>query len=174
MTTKSKIIVSLLLISLGAACRLLPHAWNFAPIAAVALFAGVYLGRGYAVAVPVIAMAVSDIFIGFYELPLLLAVYGSYIIIGLLGSLISQHKSFETVLASTITGAVLFFGLTNWAVWQFSPWYEKSLAGLIQCYTLALPFFRNTFAGDLFYVAVFFGSYQTVLFLASQKKLSFN
>ncbi len=56
MTNKTKLIISLILISLGVACRLLPHAWNFTPIAAVALFAGVYLGRNYAVALPIITM----------------------------------------------------------------------------------------------------------------------
>lgn len=163
MTKQTKLIVSIILVALGVACRLLPHAWNFAPIAAIALFSGVYLGRRYAVLLPITAMLIGDLFIGFYELPLMLTVYGSYILIGLAGTLIKKHKSLETVIAGSLGASILFFLVTNWAVWQFSPWYAKSLAGLLQSYTLALPFFRNTLFSDLFYVAVLFGAYEAVI-----------
>lgn len=163
MTKQTKLLISIILIVLGVSCRLLPHAWNFAPIAAIALFAGVYLGRRYAVSLPIIAMLIGDLFIGFYEWPLMLAVYGSYVMIGLAGTLIKKHKSLETVIAGSLGASILFFLVTNLAVWQFSPWYAKSLAGLLQSYTLALPFFRNTLLGDLFYISVLFGAYETVL-----------
>ncbi|MCG2697536.1 hypothetical protein L6307_00340, partial [Candidatus Parcubacteria bacterium] len=131
MSNKTKLIISIALIFLGVACRLMPHAWNFAPIAAIALFAGVYLGKNYAIGLPIIAMLIGDFFIGFYDWRLGLAVYGSYMIIGLLGLVIKKHKSFETVMAGSIVASVIFFIVTNWAVWQFSPWYAKSIAGLI-------------------------------------------
>ncbi|MBA3047731.1 hypothetical protein KKC83_03750 [Patescibacteria group bacterium] len=171
MSNKTKLIISIALIFLGVACRLMPHAWNFAPIAAIALFAGVYLGKNYAIGLPIIAMLIGDFFIGFYDWRLGLAVYGSYMIIGLLGLVIKKHKSFETVMAGSIVASVIFFIVTNWAVWQFSPWYAKSIAGLIQCYALALPFFRNTLLGNLFYVPVLFGAYEAVVILAKQKKV---
>ena len=97
-----------------------------------------------------------------YAWPLMLTVYGAYILIGLMGTLIKKHKSLETVVAGSLVASVIFFLATNLAVWQFSPWYAKSLSGLIQCYTLALPFFRNTLMGDLFYVSVLFGAYEAV------------
>lgn len=172
LTKKEKIIISVVLIFLGAVCRLLPHAWNFAPVAAIALFAGVCLGRNYAIILPVITMLIGDYFIGFYEWRLGLVVYGSYVIIGLMGLAIKKHKSAETVMAGGLTASVIFFLATNWAVWQFSPWYAKNLAGLIQCYALALPFFRNTLLGDLFYISVFFGAYEIIMFLVRQKRIS--
>lgn len=170
-TEKSKIIVSILLISLGVACRLLPHPFNFAPIAGIALFAGVYLGRRYAVALPVIAMFIGDIFLGFYEWPLMIAVYLSFVSIGILGVLIKKYKRLETVIGASLGGSILFFLVTNWAVWQFSPWYAKSWAGLLQCFTLALPFFRNTLIGDLFYVGVLFGAYELVVLFNKRRVL---
>jgi len=169
MSTKTKIIISIILVSLGVACRLLPHAWNFAPVAAIALFAGFYLGRNYAIGLPIITMLLGDIFIGFYEWPMMLTVYACYAAVGLLGVFIRKHKSLETVAASSIIASVLFFLATNWAVWQFSPWYAKNVQGLIECYTLALPFFRNTLLSDLFYVGVLFGAYELVVFLAKQR-----
>lgn len=174
MTTRTKIIISIVLISLGVACRLLPHAWNFTPIIAIAMFAGVYLGRKYAILLPILTMLIGDIFIGFYDIKLMAVIYLSFILIGLGAILVKKHKSAETILAGSVLAAVLFFLATNWAVWQFSPWYARTWAGLIECYTLALPFFRNTLLSNIFYTGVLFGAYETVQILVKQKKLSFS
>ena len=160
MTHKTKIIISLALIAIGIGGRLLPHVWNFTPVVAIALFAGVYLGRPYALVLPIITMFASDIFIGFYEWKLMLAVYISFVLAGILGILIKKYKSFETVLAGSITVSVLFFLIANWAVWQFTSWYPSSFEGLIQSYIMALPFFRNTLAGNIFYTLAIFGAYE--------------
>jgi len=172
-TKKAKLFISILLIVLGVFCRFLPHIWNFTPIAAIALFSGVYLGKKYAFTLPVIAMFLGDIFLGFYAWPIMTAVYSSYLFVGLIGLAIKKYKSFETILAGSILSSVMFFVVTNFAVWQFSPWYAKSINGLLECYTLALPFFRNTLMGDMFYVGVFFGVYEMVYFLAKnyQRKI---
>lgn len=171
MTTKNKLFIAVILIALGIACRLLPHPFNFAPIAAIALFAGVYLGAIYALTLPVIAMVIGDIFIGFYSWQLMLAVYGSYALIGLLGLAVKKYKSVETVLGGSILASVLFFLITNFAVWQFSTWYAPTWQGLINSYIMALPFFRNTLMGDLFYTGVLFGAYEFVLIWVRRKKL---
>jgi len=172
MTKQTKIIISIILVGLGVACRLLPHLWNFAPIAGIALFSGVYLGRRYALVLPAVAMLIGDFFIGFYDWKLMLAVYGSLILVGLIGLMIRKYKSLEIVVASSIISSVIFYLVTNYVVWQFSPWYTHTFAGLIQCYTLALPFFRNTILGDLFYTATLFGAYEAVVIWAGQKKLA--
>jgi hypothetical protein len=162
MKTKEKIILSAILIALGVACRLLPHFWNFAPVAAVALFSGAYLGRRYAIFNPLAVMVIGDLFIGFYEPPLMIAVYASFAVIGLIGECLKKQRRVETVLAASLAGSVIFFLASNWAVWQFSSWYDKTAAGLWECLALALPFYRNTLLGDLFYTGVFFGAYELV------------
>lgn len=172
MSKKSKLTVSAILIILAVACRLLPHAWNFTPIVAVALFAGVYLGRSYAIALPLIAMFTGDLFLGFYSVPMMLVVYGSYVLVGLLAGLLKKYKSFGAVIIGSLLASVIFFIATNWAVWQFSTWYTKDLNGLIQCYTMAMPFFRNTLLGNLFYTSVFFGAYEAVIYWARERKIS--
>lgn len=171
MIQKNKLIISAFLILFGVVCRLIPHLWNFTPLAAIALFAGVYLGKRYALIIPIITMLIGDLFIGFYGIKLMLAVYLSFLIIGLLGYFIRKYKSAETIAASSIVASVLFFIITNWAVWQFSPWYAKTFQGLIQCYTMALPFFRNTLLGDLFYTAVLFGVYEGVVLYFKKRKV---
>lgn len=172
MTKREKLIIALILIGLGAAFRLLPHLWNFAPIAGAALFAGAYLGRRWGVAVPVLAMILGDLFLGFYEWPLLIVVYGCFILTGLIGSLIKKKNVANVVLAS-LASSFIFFLATNWAVWQFSPWYAKTFEGLMACFIAALPFFRNTLLGDLFYTGVFFGAYEAVKVMAAKAKFSF-
>jgi hypothetical protein len=52
---------------------------------------------------------------------------------------------------------VLFFVVTNFGVWAFTDMYPRTGDGLTACFIAAIPFFRNTLAGDLFYAAVLFG-----------------
>jgi hypothetical protein len=61
------------------------------------------------------------------------------------------------VFGTMLAGSVLFFALSNAAVWAFSGMYPLTLAGLTQCYMMALPFFEKTAVGDLFWTAVLFG-----------------
>ena len=150
----------IIVIVLGAILRLLPHPPNFAPIAAMALFGGVYLNKRYALIVPMLAMAVSDVFLGFHST--IFFVYGSFLLIGLIGIWLKKHKNFQTVLGGAIASSVLFFFVTNLGVWLVGNIYPRTFIGLTECFTYALPFFRNTVFGDLFYVGIFFGGYELV------------
>ncbi len=137
---------------------------NFAPITAVALFAGAYLGnRRLAVIVPVFAMLISDIFIGFYDLRILAAVYLSFIISGILGFCLRRRRSILKVCGAALSASILFFLITNFAVWLFSGMYPLTAGGLWQSYLLGLPFFKYTLLGDIFYVSIMFGLYELVL-----------
>ncbi len=154
------------------ATRLLPHLPNVAPVTAVALAAGVYLGKKWALILPLIALFISDIFVGFYEWPLMLAVYGSFAVIGTLSWWLKKNKNVVNVAAASLYASVFFFLTTNLAVWAFSPWYSQDLAGLIYCFQLALPFFRYTLLGDLFYVSVIFGAFELVRLMIKQRRLA--
>lgn len=149
--------------------RLIPHAPNFAPIAALALFGGVYLDRKYALLIPLLGMFFSDLYIGFAPLWVTFSVYGSFLFIGLIGLWIRKHKNTGNIIGATLFGSIIFYLVTNFAVWVATPWYSKDISGLISCYYLALPFFRNTLLGDLFYVGVMFGLYELVLFALPKK-----
>lgn len=136
----------------------LPHLPNFAPIAALALFGGTYLNKKYALVVPVVAMFIADYFIGFYNPLVMASVYGSFLIVALIGIWLRNNKTIQNVIGGCLTGSILFFVITNFSVWlapQF--YYQRTIQGLLECYTMALPFFRYTIAGDLFYVGAFFG-----------------
>ena len=165
----SEIIIAITFILIGASARLLPHPANFTPISAIALFGGVYLSRKTALVLPLAAMAISDIFIGYYDVKLMIFVYGSFILSVILGSWLKKHKRWHLVFGSSILSAFIFFFITNFAVWAFTPWYAKNFTGIIQCYFMALPFLKNSLMGDLFYTFVFFGSYELIKLLVKNK-----
>jgi hypothetical protein len=164
-----ELIVAIIFIGIGVALRLLPHPPNFTPIAAIALFGGVYLSKKLAFVLPLIAMIISDMFIGVYDQKLMLFVYGSFILCVFIGFWLKNNKKWYTVLGASILGAVSFFIITNFAVWAFTPWYAKDFSGILQCYLMALPFLKNTLSGDLFYVVIFFGGYEFVEFWIRRK-----
>lgn len=150
----------LLIIGFAVILRLVPHPANVAPIAAMALFGGAYLDKRYALAVPLIAMFISDFFIGFHNtLPF---VYGSFLLTGLIGLWLKTHKTIANTVGATLISSSLFFIITNLGVWLVGEVYPKTSQGLIHAYFYAIPFFRNTIIGDVFYVILFFGSYELV------------
>lgn len=156
-------------IFLGIVFRIVPHAPNFTPIGAIALFGAVYLPKRIAFILPIAAMLVSDFFIGFYELPVILSVYGSFVVAVVLGFWLKKHKKWHTIAETAIFSSVLFFLITNFAVWAFTPLYAKTFFGLMQSYYMAMPFFKNTLLADLFYASVFFGAYEMVFFYIKKR-----
>lgn len=159
MTKKEKIVAVIILVLVGVSYRLFPHPPNFAPVAAISLFSGFYFRR-YFILIPMLIMLISDIFIGFYDWKLMAVVYFSFALVGLLGILMRKNKSMVSLLICTLAGSFLFFILTNFAVWAFSPWYPHNWPGLMSCYAMAIPFFKNTILGDLFYSSAIFGCYE--------------
>ena len=141
--------------------RLAPHPANVAPIGAIALFGGAVLPTRFALTLPLAAMVVSDFFIGFH--PLVWATWGSFALIALGAHLWLRRVSVESVFVASIGAAVLFFVVTNFAVWLEGRLYEPTLSGLAQSYYNALPFFRNSLLGDIAYSGALFGVYAWVM-----------
>ena len=155
----SRYITTFLLVLFAALSRMLPHPPNMAPICAMALFGGVYLDRKHAFLVPFIAMLISDYFIGFYSG--IAWVYGAFVMIGLVGLWLRSHQGAGQTIGATVSGSVIFYVVTNFGVWVSSQVsYPHTLAGMLQCYNAAIPFFRNTIVGDLLYVGAMFGMYE--------------
>ena len=152
--------ISLILIL--AFARLIPHPPNFTPIIAVAIVSGYFFKNlNLSILTLLIAMLISDLFIGFYEN--VIFVYASLLIITFVFHKISNKINFKNLFIYGFVGSVIFFVVSNFGVWVLgSPGvydiaYEKSLNGLIQCYILAIPFFGNTFLSTLIfsYPAIF-------------------
>jgi hypothetical protein len=155
----------LLLVVLGVVCRVTPHPWNFAPVGAIALFAGAtFANRRAAILVPLIAMFIGDTLLelltghGYHSLMPVL--YATYALIAVLGMLLRERRNSPLHIAgAAITGATIFFVISNFAVWPMSTIYPKTFEGLVACYVAAIPFFERTLTSDLLFSAIFFGIY---------------
>jgi len=155
----------------AAAMRLLPHPPNVTPIAAMALFGGVYFtNRRTAFLVPLAAMYLSDLALGFFVYDFgwfhgfMPFVYTGFIVTVGLGLLIrcrikGGSRTAPTVGVAALAGSVLFFIITNFGVWLAGNLYPKTLTGLFSCYVAAIPFFRNMLLGNAFYTFVLFGGF---------------
>ena len=151
-----------LLIIAGVVLRLAPHPDNVTPIMAIGLFAGSYIRKKGAFLIPLAALALSDIIIGLYHVPIMVAVYLSFAAGGAIGVWIRKHKSILLIAGGTLAGSILFFVISNFAMWAFGSFYPDNLSGLLQCYVNAIPFFRNSLLGNFAYVAILFGTYELV------------
>ncbi len=153
-----KVWIISIIIVFAAFMRLIPHYPNFTPIAAIALFGGAHLGKKWlAYLVPLVALFISDLFLGFHNM--MIPVYLGFILIVFLGTQMHNKVKVPYVLGGSLAGSLLFFLITNFAVWAFTPYYPPTFHGLMTSYTMAIPFFHAGLLGDLFYNSLFFGSF---------------
>lgn len=132
---------------LAAISRLIPHPPNFAPVTAIALFSGFYVTNKLLVyALPIGIMMLSDLFLGFSSISYF--VYGAFVLVSFIGTLSKNPKIFKIV-PCILLSSISFFIITNFGVWILGG-YPKTWTGLATCYTMAIPFFKNSLMGDFF------------------------
>ena len=166
-----------LLVAIGTAVRIyfrdLP---NFAPVAAIALFAGYFFRwKLVALIVPLSIMVLSDLVIGSYDWRMMAIVYGMLAMPVLWRGWLRRHfevrpESWRSLAGPSLSlvgcclvSSLLFFVVTNFGCWVFFGGYAHNASGLIECYASALPFFRNTLIGDAFFATALFGGYAFVV-----------
>lgn len=170
---ENKWLLIYVLIIAVVASRLLPHPMNFAPIGALGLFSGAYLQDKRAWLVPLVALFISDFFIGFYNPLVMLSVYASFAIGTLIGRFfLSSKRSVLRIIGGALSTATVLFVLSNFALWAATDFYPNTTAGLIACYVNAIPFYGNTLAGDLFYSFTLFGLYELSVKYLTKDKVS--
>lgn len=153
-----RIVTLTTLILLAAAARLVPHPPNFAPIMGIALFGGAtFIDRRQAFLVPLLAMFLSDLVLGFHNQMTL--VYLCFAATVLIGRSLQQNRSVGRVAGAAFASSVLFFVVTNFGVWLTGGLYPHTASGLTACYIAALPFFQTTLMGDAFYTVVLFSGF---------------
>lgn len=148
------------LIAAGAVLRVVPHPANFAPIGAMALFGGAVLPGAWAFAVPLAAVFLSDLVLGFYAG--WVWVYASFALIVVIGMTLRARRTPLRIAGAALASSVLFFVVTNLGEW-FGPLYPHTAAGLRADFIAAIPFFRNTALSDLVYSLAFFGIYDSAM-----------
>ena len=118
-----------------AMSRFIPHPPNFTSLIALSFYIPAIFGMRYLPAL-LISFIITDYIIGFHNT--VVFTWGSVILI----SLITKYflKTIITRIIGALSGAVIFFIITNFGVW-FGGMYEANLEGLTQAYVMGLPFF---------------------------------
>ena len=151
-------ILAAVIIILAAVLRIVPHPWNFTPIGAMALFSGaMFRDRRVAFLFPLIALFAGDLFVGFHRL--IPVVYASFLLSVWIGTGLANRRGILRVGGAVFLGALQFFLVTNFAVWQLFGTYPHTPTGFAACYVAGLPLFGNAIAGDALYATLFFGTF---------------
>lgn len=157
-TASAKIALGLVFVLVALLSRFLPHPPNFTAIGALALFApalfaGVRIPKAFAILLPLSVLFLSDLVIGFY--PGLTFVYLGFAVLAVMGFALKPQRSWGRALVAAPAASLVFFLLSNFGVWLTAGLYAKTLAGLTECYLMALPFIGNQLLGDLTFVLGF-------------------
>ena len=156
-------------------CRLIPHIPNFTPIESIALFGGVYLAsKRLSFLLPIVAIYFSDlilnntlyriyfpdtegiVWISSYMIWTFIAVIG----IVLFGQILKNRLKPYTIIGFSFLSSILFFIVSNFGAWAGSLIYPKSILGLMECYTAAIPFFINSLLSNVVFTIALFGLYE--------------
>ena len=159
------------LILFASFTRIIPHMPNFTPIGAMALFGGAYLSnKYYAFIIPILSLWLSDLILNNFILnyydqftwfyPGFIWQYASFGIIILLGYFLLKKITLKKVLMTSIGSSLIFFVITNFGVWASGSMYPLNINGLISCFVLAIPFYKGTLLGFLFYSSFLFGVFE--------------
>lgn len=158
---KDQFLMAAVLFSVLVISRIVPHAHNFTALSGVALFAGAFWrGQTLRFAVPLCAVLVTDFYFGFYP-----GMAWTYL--GVAAGVVLAPRlqsSIVKVGSHAILAAVAFFVLSNLGVWMSSGLYSLDAQGLVQCFTMAIPFFHNTLISGIFYSLVFFSVYRLAFY----------
>lgn len=151
-----------LLILAAALSRFIPHPFNFTAIGAMALFAGANVrDKKYAYLFPISVMLMTDLYFGWHFS--ILPVYFSFGFAVWLGTRIKNSQTVVNIAGMTLLSSIVFFLVTNLPFWYSNlQLYSLDLKGTLESYAMAIPFFKNQLAGDLFYTSVLFGIFYVI------------
>ncbi len=180
--TKSTLLSFLLLIVVASLYRVWEgRPFGFAPQIAMAIFGGAMIrDKKLAFVLPLLSMLISDILYQVLYINGVTTIQGFYagqwinyiLFAGLtVFGFLMKKINLRNVLGFSIGGSLLYFIISNFAVWIGGGGLGRPLSfeGLLLCYGDALAFYRdyglvNGFAGnfifgDLFFSGILFGSY---------------
>lgn len=146
-----------LLLAVVTTAHFIPHPFGVSPIGATALYAGAYANGRIAWLVPLIPLFIGNLTGGFYDLTVMAFVYAGFALSALVGRfLLAQRRDMRRYGLAVVTGAVVFFLVSNFSVWLVGM-YPPTSAGLVQCYVNGLPYLGTAIVANAFYSLVLFG-----------------
>lgn len=151
----------LFIIFISTFYRIIPHAFNFSPIYAIALFTGAKFNNKYLAAITTaIPMLLTDFYYGIYDS--MTFNYLGLFAINYIGSFLGNSNNYKNIMLSSITSSLAFYIISNFGVW-LSPYYNHDINGLINCYWLAIPFWQNSLISTLIFSFIIFPVYDNIV-----------
>ena len=157
--------ISVSLILLLTLARLIPHPPNFTPIIATAILGSYFFKNIYLSLFTIfISMLLTDLVLGFSLITIF--VYLSIFILILIFFNFRKYVNIKNLFLYGFFGSLIFFIISNFGFWLINDIYEKNLSGLIECYILAIPFFKNTLLATILFS---YSAYLMSIFLTKEK-----
>ena len=161
--------VFLLLTAIGVVGRWIQPDWNFTPLMAATVLGGFYFRSFFAaMLLPIAILAISNFALQSHDsVAVHASVYFSMLVPLLMGRWAHAFRSEGREgwqmagwgMLCGVVPATAFFVITNFVHWASTSMYDHTWAGLVNCYTAALPFYRAMLAGDLFYLTLLVGCF---------------
>lgn len=143
---------------------------GFTTIIAVALFAGMSAKeKNTSFALPLLALFMSDVIIevlykadlfafpGFYKHQI--TNYALILLSTFIGWMI-KAKNVASIAAASFVAPTVFFLFSNFTVWLGNTtMYTKDFSGLVNCYEMGLPFYRNALIATFIFVPALLFAY---------------
>jgi len=154
-----EILFLLLIVVISA---ILPHSANVTPIGALGLFAGTHIRKSGFLLLPVAAAMFADLTtVGVYSVLIMFFVYTGHLVSALCGCYLVRDRALLSRLpVAAIAASVGFYLISNvgnWWVYQPHTW-----AGVVEGYTLGLPYLARTLFGSVLYSSLFFGVFALI------------
>ena len=165
---KQNLIACYLLVLIVAFSRLMPHPMGFTPIGALGLFSGSYMKSKCSWLVPLAALLIGDVIMGFYHSIIMLSVYTGFAVSAFVGKiLLGKKRSFVRVGSAIFISSLIFYILSNASSWWI--YYPRTSDGLLLCFINGLPYFGRDILANTFYCAILFGAYEGFQHWSSNK-----
>ena len=157
--------IAYLYLLLAIVSRVVPHTVNLTAVGGSLLFFGARRSR-WQTAIAVVALAATDFYLTHFAYGYAfhaqdyLVTWAWYAGVCLLGhGLLGRNTSALRVGAAVFTSATSFFVISNFVVWMGmgSGLYAHSAAGLLACYSAAIPFYGNDLVSTGIIAGALFG-----------------
>ena len=149
-------------LAIAVTARVIPHVANLSPFAALVMVMGCQLSRKASITIAMLALLLSDMLLSMtmgYTVfgNWSLFTYSGFGMIALSSHYLQTHRKFGQVLLYGATMVVGYWLWTNFGTWLMSALYPHTYAGLVACYTAAIPFLQRSAISALIFVPIFLG-----------------
>lgn len=140
--------ISLGIFTFLAISRFVPHPPNFTSLQTLSFYVPLIFGVRY---IPIIVFSyfITDMYFGFHST--LFFTWSSVVIIGIMSKYFNNN--FKIRILGALFGAFLFYLISNFGVW-INGYYGYSFEGLINCFTLAIPFFAYSMISTFIFSSI--------------------